>query len=255
MKNVWLISLNTVKEIQRHKIFSALAGVVLLLMAAGLVLAPLSLSEKTRLSINFSLTACHLGLIILSIYFASILISQEIEKKTIITLFAKPISRLEFILGKFLGLAFILFLVVLFLTGYVLLVYWFFKQPISAVLFIAMWGMFLEALILSAAAFVFSSITSSFLVLVYSVFIFIIGHSANGIVFFLKNAEGDIFKPIVQVIARALPNFEKLNWRSFALYQDEIPTAEWLSSSLYACSWLIFLLILTAWLFKRKKIA
>ena len=255
MKNIWLISLNTVKEIQRHNVFYALGGGVLLLIGAGLILAPLSLAEQTRLSINFSLTACHIGLMIVAVYFASTLVSHEIEKKTIITIFVKPLSKMQFILGKFLGLAVTLGLLVLCLSLFLVLVYLFFKQPVGAVLFIALWGIFLEALILSAVAFLFSSITSSFLVLIYSVFVFIIGHAANGIVFFLKQSQGNIFKPITKVIVRIMPNFEKLNWRPYALYQDDLPLIELVSASLYSFAWIAFLLTLAGWLFRRKKIA
>ena len=255
IKNVGFISLNTFKEIQRHKIFYAFGGIILFLIGAGLIMAPLSLAEQTRLSINFSITACHVGIIVVAVYFASTLISHEIEKKTIMTVFVKPISRMQFILGKFLGLALVLLMVMFFLSLFIIAVYLFFKQPVGTILFIALWGIFLEALILSAVAFTFSSITSSFLVLSYSTFVFIIGHATNGIVFFLQKAEGNIFKPITKVIVRIMPNFEKLNWRSHALYQDELSFVEVFSASVYGFAWIICLLILAAWLFKRKRIA
>ena len=256
MKNVFFIALNTVKEIKRHRILYALAAVVAFIIVAGLILGPLSLNEQKRLSINFAFTACHIGLILISIYFASTLISHEIEKKTTITLFVKPISRMEFIIGKFFGLSFILLAALFFLILFVLSIYFIYGQSVDIILFIAMWGIFLEALILLVVAFFFSSFTSSFLVLVYSSLIFIIGHSANGIIFFLNKGQEDSFlKLIVSVVTRVLPNFEKLNWRAHALYQDPLIKGELFFSSLYSLSWIIFLLIATGILFQRKQIA
>ncbi|MDE0119201.1 MAG: ABC transporter permease subunit [Bdellovibrionales bacterium] len=255
MKNIFLMAINTIKEVKRHKIFYALGSVVIFIVGAGVILGPLSLSEQTRLSINFSFTACHIGLIVIAVYFASTLISHEIERKTIITLFTKPISRMQFIIGKFLGLSFILLLALLFLTLFVVFIYMIYRQPVGAILFIALWGIFLEALILLAIAFFFSSFTSSFLVLVYSVLVFIIGHSANSIIFFLGKGEGDsFFKLLVSIVTRVFPNFEKLNWRAQALYQDSLVAGELLSCSIYSFSWIIFLLIITGLLFKRKQI-
>ncbi len=255
MKNIFLMAVNTVKEIKRHKIFYALGAVVVFIIGTGVILGPLSLNEQTRLSINFSFTACHIGLIIIAVYFASTLISQEIEKKTIVTLFTKPISRMQFIIGKFLGLSFILLLAILFLTLFVVIVHVIYRQPVGAILFIALWGIFMEALILLAVAFFFSSFTSSFLVLVYSVLVFLIGHSANSIIFFLGRGESDsFFKLLVSIVTRVLPNFEKLNWRAQALYHDSLVAGELLSCSLYSFSWVIFLLIVTSFLFKRKQI-
>ena len=255
MKNTFLMAINTIKEIRRHKIFYALAAVVVFIVVAGMLLGPLSLSEQTRLSINFSFTASHIGIILIAIYFGSTLISHEIERKTIIPLFTKPISRMQFIIGKFLGLSFILLLAVLFLTLFVLIMYIFYQQPIGGILFMALWGIYLEALILLALAFFFSSFTSSFLVLVYSVLVFIIGHSANSIIFLLGKGESDsFFKLLISIVTRVFPNFEKLNWRAQALYQDSLVVGELLSSSVYSFSWIIFLLIVTSLLFKRKQI-
>ena len=256
MKNVFFIALNTVKEIKRHKILYALGAVVIFIILAGLVLGPLSLSEQKRLSINFAFTACHIGLILISVYFASTLISHEVEKKTAITLFVKPISRLQFVIGKFFGLGLILLMAVCFLTLFVLIVHFIYEHSIGSILFIAMWGIFLEALILLTVAFFFSSFTSSFLVLVYSVLMFIIGHTASGIIFFLNKGEGDyFFKAVVSTVTRVLPNFEKVNWRAHALYHDSLVEGELLFSSLYSVSWIIFLLVITSILFERKQIA
>ncbi len=256
MKNIFLIALNTVKEIQRHKILYALGALVIFIMGTGLILGPLSLSEQKRLSINFAFTACHIGLILISVYFASTLISHEIEKKTAITLFVKPISKMQFIVGKFLGLSLILLFALFFLTLFVLFVHIMYSHSIGPILFIAMWGIFLEALILLTLAFFFSVFSSSFLVLVYSVLIFIIGHSANGIIFFVQRGEGDHFLQwLIAGTTRVLPNFEKLNWRAHALYHSALVEGELLAVSLYSFSWIVFLLIFTGILFERKQIA
>ncbi len=255
MKNIFLIALNTLKEISRHKILYALGAFVVFMMGAGLILGSLSLNEQTRLSINFSFTACHIGLVFVSVYFASTLISREIERKTILTLFVKPVSRTQFIIGKFLSLSFVLLLILLFLTLFVVFVHFIYSRPLSLIVFVAMWGIFLEALILLTLAFFFSVFSSSFLVLVYSVLMFIIGHSAAGIVFFVNQGEGDVFsKWVVTGVVRAFPNFEKLNWRASALYQIPLKDGELVFSSLYAFSWMIFLLIATGILFERKNL-
>ena len=255
MKNIFFVALNTVKEIKRHKILYALGTVIIFIIVSGLILGPLSLSEQKRLSINFAFTACHIGLIIVSVYFASTLISHEIEKKTVVTLFVRPISRLQFIIGKFFGLSCVLLAALCFLTLFVLVLHFVYKHSVTPVLFIAMWGIFLEALILLTVAFFFSSFTSSFLVLVYSVFIFIIGHSASGIFFFLNRGQEDHFlRLILAVVVRALPDFEQLNWRAHALYHDSLVKGELLFSSLYAFSWIVVLLTVTGILFERKQV-
>ena len=256
MKNIFLIACNTVKEIRRNKLLYALLLTAGVIMVGGLILGPLSLSEQTRLSVNFAFTACHIGLVAVAMYFASALLFREREKKTLLALFSKPVRRTQFVLGKFLGLSFILCAVLIFLLSFVCLIHIIHGQAITAILFTALWGIFLEALVLSAVAFCFSCFASSaFLVLVYSVLIFVIGHSASGIFFFLNRNEGlGVFKLVVSVAVRILPDLEKLNWRSYALYQTALEREELIFTSLYGFSWIIFLLIVTAFLFERKQI-
>ena len=255
MKNIFLIALNTVKEIQQNRILYALVAVVFFIIVSGLILGPLSLNEQKRLSINFAFTGSHIGLILIAVYFASTLISHEIEKRTIITLFVKPLSRTQFVIGKFLGLSFILLLMLICLTAFMLFVHLIHGHPVTVILFIALWGILLEALILLALAFFFSSFTSSFLVLVYSILTFIIGHSANGIAFFLSSRKDSVVsQSLVSAINYILPNFEKLNWRSHALYQDTLIPGDLLFSSVYATLWIILLLAVTTLIFERKQV-
>jgi len=256
LRNTFLIAGNTVREIQRHKILYALMALVFFIIGASVILGPLSLNEQQRLSINFAFTACHLSLIVISVYFASTLISHEVEKKTAITLFAKPISKTQFIIGKFFGLAFVLIIALCFLLIFILAVHFFYDHKISGLLFIAMWGIFLEALCLLAMAFFFSSFSSSFLVLVYSTLIFIIGHSTNGLTFFINKSQDDtLFKNVVSVLVRVFPNYEKFNWRGNALYLEPLLEWELAHASLYSFSWIVFLLVFTGFFFERKQVA
>ena len=257
MTQIILISLNTVKEIRRHKLFYALSVAVIFMIGGGFLLGPLSLMEQVRLSINFSLTTCHIGLMMATIYFSSNLLSQEIERKTIISLFVRPISRLQFIFGKFLGMLIIVLVATVLLTGVMIVIHWIYDRSLVwGVLFIAMWGMFLEALILMSVAFFFSSFSSSFFVFVCSFLVFIIGHAVNQALFLAnKGAITGVFKQILPFIIKIFPDLEVLNWRSHVLYQDSITVTEWLGSTGYSFLWIVMLLILTGFLFERRSIA
>ena len=257
MKNIILISLNTFKEIKRQRLFYALTAAVVFMITGGALLGDLSLTEQVRLSINFALTTCHIGLMLATIYFSSHLLSQEIERKTIITLFVRPISRLQFILGKFLGMLMIVLIATVLLTGIMVVIHGFYGRPFfQGILFVAMWGMFLEALVLISVAFFFSSFSSSFFVFVCSFMIFIVGHAVNQAVFLAnKGAVEGFFKQVLPFIIKVFPDLEILNWRSHVLYQDSIAAKEWLGASGYSFLWIIMLLILTSYLFERRTIA
>ena len=254
MKNIFFIAFNTVREIKRQKALYALIAIFFFLIGIGLCAVNLSLSEQKRLSINFSYTACHISLILTALYFASHLIAQEREKKTLYLILTKPVLRGEFIAGKFLGLLFILLWLVCVLTLFVIGIYKIYGQPIHPILFMAMSGIFMEALWLSAFALLFSLFMSSFLALFYSAFVCIIGHFVADLLFFVQKEEksADLFNYGVYAIVHVLPDLERLNWRAHALYQDPLPIGEWALSLLYALCWTLFLLLLTNRAFKNQ---
>ena len=260
----FFIAMNTVKEIQREKMFYVLFLVFILLLGVGFVAGSLSLNEQKRLSINFAWTACHISLALMALYFGSHLISRELEKKTILLILTKPVLRWEFLVGKFIGLLFVLLLILCVLTSFVLLIHAYYKHPVNLVFFMAISGVFIEALLLGAFAFLFSVFLPAFLVLSYSFGVFIIGHFVSDLLFFVQQDETN--SPLegtnkmngvqagVLLIVRLLPNLERLNWRAHVLYQDKLSIGEWGGAMLYALCYIVFLLVLTNTIFRRAKL-
>src|SRR5689334_11892297 len=104
MRPVLIIAINTFREIVRDRIlYGILVGAILLILLS-LALGQLSFAEQTRIAANFGFTAIHIGAVIVSIFVGSTLVAREIDKKTILTLFVRPISRQQFLFGKCLGL-------------------------------------------------------------------------------------------------------------------------------------------------------
>jgi ABC-type transport system involved in multi-copper enzyme maturation permease subunit len=105
MSRVSAIALNTFREAIRNKILY-----VLLLFAAGLilftlVLGQMSLSEEARVTRDVGLGGIALISILISIFVGVSLVYKELDRKTVFVLIPKPLHRWEFILGKFLGMA------------------------------------------------------------------------------------------------------------------------------------------------------
>ena len=254
MKNIFFIALNTVKEV-RHSGALLVLGIFIFFMGmASLLLGPLSLNEQARLTINFTFTACHIGLVLMAVYFSSVLILGEIESKTALTLFSKPVSRAQFVMGKFGGLCFMLLFCLLFVSAFVVGAHILHGRSVSAILFIALYGVFLEALFFTALGFFFSSFSRAFVILVCSFFVFLIGHSLSGALFLLqKSSASEGLINTFFVLSRFFPNLERFNWRTHALYQDFLSSQELFFSSLYALCWIVCLLIGTVFLLNKRK--
>ncbi len=251
---IYLIAFYTIREIRRQKIFYFLLSVAIFLIVSGFVLGSISLNEKARLSINFSLVACQVSCILIAVFFAVQLIGYELESQSIEMLLTKPISRSGLVIGRLLGLVITLIGVLCTLTSIVAIIMIFYGREPSVELFVAMWGIFLEALLLINITFFFSMIFSPFLTYGYCFLTFIIGHSVNELTSLLISNKDNYFETAFLLIAHVLPDLEKTNWRTQVLYQDSIPNYEIVWNTTYMLLWTLCFLILSVICFEKKSL-
>jgi hypothetical protein len=93
--------------------FWLLGGAALLLMLTSPFIPYFTFGEDFVVVQELGLDTIMLVCVLLGVLSASMSISEEIEGRTAITLMSKPVSRRQFLLGKFLGI----FLVTVLLTG------------------------------------------------------------------------------------------------------------------------------------------
>ena len=94
---------------------------------------------------------------VLSIFAGSTLVAREIEKQTVLTLLAKPVSRTQFIVGKYFGLALVVVSVMLGLSCVLAFLLNYLELHPGAPFFAALFGILAEALLLIAIAIFFGS--------------------------------------------------------------------------------------------------
>jgi hypothetical protein len=102
------IASNTFRESVRNRVLHALVGATVALSALSYVLAWVSGDEpsrRARVIADVSLSAIALLGALCAIFLGTNLVYQEIERRTVYTILARPVSRGEFILGKFVGLS------------------------------------------------------------------------------------------------------------------------------------------------------
>lgn len=252
MNAVFVIAKNTFREIIRDRILYGLFIFAILLIGLSLVLGQLSFAEQVRISANFGFTAIHLSAVIVSIFIGSTLVTKEMDKKTVMTLLVRPISRLEFLLGKGVGLLAVILVVISFLAAILALVFLGLGVRMDLVFIAALHGIFLESIILLALAIFFSCFATPVMVVAFSVGLFLIGHWMNSLSFFINEKSSEGLRFFAKIIMAIIPNLETFNWRSHVIFDDAIPSAEFISANFYSVSWFVLLLTLSAFLIRRK---
>jgi Cu-processing system permease protein len=254
MRPVWVLAINTFREVIRDRILYALLLFAVLLIGLSLALGQLSFAEQARISANFGMSAIHLCAVALAIFVGSNLVYKEIEKKTIMTILVRPISRLQFIFGKALGLTMVILTMVAGLAFILGLVFLGLDKPVDARFAIVLLGLLAESLVLLGVTILFSMITKPLLVVCFSIGVFLIGHWQGSLEFFARNDEVGSIKAVSWLVGHLLPNLERVNWKDLVLYEQPIEFVAKAAALGNALAWFALCIWISSLLFMRKDV-
>ncbi|MFQ5992788.1 MAG: ABC transporter permease [Nitrospiraceae bacterium] len=249
---VSVIALNTFRESLRDKILYNLLFFALLLIGASVVLADLTIMEHRKIVTDMGLAAINLIGVIIAIFVGIGLVSKEIERRTVYTIMARPISRTQFILGKYLGLAFTLLVNV----GVMLIVYlatlWIYGAPFHASLLQAVQLIFIELLLVTAIALLFSTFSSATLSAILTLALYVIGHLTADLKGIAEKSDNETVKAIMTSLYYICPNLEVLNIKGQAALGVPLASSYQLLVSAYGLAYTAMLLTMACLIFQRR---
>lgn len=122
-----VIAATTFQEAIRRRWMTALLAFALVMLALSTFFTWMQPGEEEKFLRDFGMGFIIIITLLMSIFLGAALVPPEIERRTIFTILSKPVDRLEFIIGKFLGLAITLFLNLAVLSVMFLISYTIFK--------------------------------------------------------------------------------------------------------------------------------
>ncbi len=105
---VLAITVNTLTELTRLKVFYVLLVFALLLIGSSIFMAQFTFQQEFQILKDISLGAMSIFTSLLAIIATARLIPQDIEDRTVYTILAKPVPRFEYLLGKIGGVLLLL---------------------------------------------------------------------------------------------------------------------------------------------------
>src|SRR5438067_1095419 len=97
------IASNTVLELVRLKVFYFLLIFALIMIGSSAFMVRFTFAEQFQVLKDVSLGAMSIFTWLLSVLATAMLLPKDIEDRTLYTILAKPVPRLEYLLGKLLG--------------------------------------------------------------------------------------------------------------------------------------------------------
>jgi ABC-type transport system involved in multi-copper enzyme maturation permease subunit len=230
------IAFNTFREAVRDRVLYNLIAFALLLSGGAILVGQISIDIERLVVVNLGLTAVSLFGVVIAIFIGIGLVSKEIDKRTLYTVLSRPVRRWEFIVGKFLGLAGTLVVNTFFMAigvfGALLYVAHKFS-PSDAFIFVALYFIVLEFVIICSLALLFSSFSTPIFSAVFAFALFVIGSFANDLRNFAGMAHG-FTRWIAMAAAYLVPNFSALNVINTVAHQQPLSAQLILQNTLYA---------------------
>jgi len=247
------IARNTFREAVRDRVLYNLVLFVLLITASAIFLGELTAGQEVRTIINLGLSAMLVFGAFISIFVGVSLVSKEIERRTVFAIFSKPIGRGEFIVGKYLGLCLTLLVDVLIMgIGVSLAILYVGGGNLALTIWGAIFLIFLELMILTAVAILFSSFSSPALSALLTFFIFVIGHFSSSLREFAANLGSSFTILFFDALYYGLPNLSFYSFITNAAHGNVPPAATLGGAVLYAIVYVFVLLVITIAIFSRR---
>jgi ABC-type transport system involved in multi-copper enzyme maturation permease subunit len=251
MRRILSISLNTFRETLREKLLYNLLIFALLMIGSSILLSRLTLGDANRLILDLGLASINLFGVIIAIFVGIGLVSKEIDKKTIYTIVSKPVPRYEFLLGKYLGLCITLLVNTAIMVAGLLVVLHIMDVPIELVLFKSLLLIFMELLVITAVALLFSTFTSSTLSAIFSLAVYVIGHLSADLKSFGAKLDS-VSRGIVNAIYYVMPNLERFNLKGHVIHQLDVGMTDMMLIICYGMAYATLVLLVAAVIFQRR---
>jgi len=256
MQRIMTIALGAFKESVRERVLYNLIVFALLMIGAAILMGSISVGVERIILVNLGLSAISIFGLLIAIFIGTGLVSKEIQRRTIYNILSKPITRAEFILGKFAGLMVTLFVNTVIMTLGFYLALAIQKGRIEAgdfSLLVAIYFILLQLSIVVAIALLFSCISSSILSAVFTFCLFVIGNFSSDIRLFGQGSGSPLLEKTTAVLYYILPNFGDFNVIDHVAHGVRMGGITIIANSCYALLYLAIVLSAAILIFEERE--
>ena len=265
IRTVGTVAVSVFRESVRDKVLYNLVAFAVLLMAASYLIGQLTAGQDIKIIKDLGLAAIATFGLMIAVFIGIGLVWKEVERRSIYSLLSKPLSRAEFILGKYcgLGLTLVVNVAVMVMAWYIVLAYmattvppevraaW--PAPATDLGMLRAVGLILvELMLVTAIALFFSTFSSPFLSAGLTLGLWVIGHFNAD----LKNFEAVVDSRAAAWFAHGLyyvlPNFSAFDIKQQVVYAQAVPASYLATTALYGAVYIALLLAASVAVFSRR---
>lgn len=273
----WCIAVYTWREgIRKKTLVGFLILSLLVIFGASFMTAFLNQATVTggaesdvdlKLIKDICVTTISIFGMLITIFISASVVPSEVENKVIYTVLSKPVRRMQYLLGKFLGVQLIILANLLLMAGLFFAAIWIKQDSMPTLLLWSVLLTYFEFLVVSAFTFAIScAATSAVLPTIGGLFIYMTGNLTE----YLKDVgmrsreSEEMFSTLIGNLAaylyNILPNLQKFSIKNYILElqpSDPLPREIWdqiPNLILYGCAYALSGYVIAYWIFRRKEL-
>ena len=268
INKIWLVAWITFKDCLRNKALYGILFMGLVLFGANIIFTGMFTWDLGKVAVDMGLSTVSFSGLILIFFFSINMMSNDIEKKTIYLILSRPISKPEYILGKFTGLSLVIIISSLVLGICAAFSIWL-STTASGIPSASAFSWFffclsiafqtLALLILLSLALLWVMITShQFTAVLLSLMTYFVGQNmenVKNIVLSTKLLEPDALSvKAINITSWILPNLAVFNLKTAVAHGLQIKTVSIIQSGVYGISYIGICLCLTIFVFQKREL-
>jgi ABC-type transport system involved in multi-copper enzyme maturation permease subunit len=222
MRATRAIAANTFREAIRDRILYLFVGFAVVMVLSSKLFGMLTVGDEGKIVKDIGLASMQFFSMLIAVMMSMILVSREIDNRTVFNILAKPVRRWQFLLGKYLGLAMIIGANLVLITFVLIITVFIVTGELDLMLAFAGIMTMLEMLVLAAFATLFAVLTRPILGSLMTLAVYVVGH------------------------------LERFNFRTEVVHDLEIPVAAVGWTVVYAMAFVALVLVLANLRFRTR---
>jgi len=252
MRAIRVIAVNTFREAFRDRILYLFIGFAVVMVLSTKIFGMLTVGDEAKIVKDIGLAAMQFSSMLIAVMMSMLLISREVDSRTVFNILAKPVRRWQFILGKYFGLVAIVAANLLFITVVLVVVVLVYTHQFDPMLIFAAAMTMLEMFVLAAFATFFAVLTKPILGSLLTLAVFVIGHMSADLWLLTRQVPGAVTRAAIAVVYYLVPNLDRFNFHTEVVHDLPIPAATVGWACLYAVAFVVVVLFLADLRFRTK---
>ncbi|MGA1871030.1 MAG: ABC transporter permease [bacterium] len=247
------IAKNTFLEAIRDRILYNLLIFALIIIGISTILGNFTIGEQKRIILDVGLSSISIFGVLIAVFVGINLVYKEISKKTIYNIISKPVTRYQFIFGKYFGLLFTLFVNVFIMAVGFLSILFYLYGSFNVQVFLAIGLTFMELMIITSIAIMFSTFSTPTLSAIFTLSVFVIGHLTHDLMLLRNKVESSIVRFMLTGFYYILPNLDNFNIRNQVVHQLPIKFRYIQYATSYGVIYLCIIFIISIIIFNKRE--